>query len=161
MNERANSEHLLREVLAEATDADFRAALLDQSLRLAGRRRRWRQARRAAAVVGVVFGLAALLWHFSSPRAGGPASGCYALVHTQPLAAGAVVTTQPLAPDRMLSSFSGAELVQTPPRGPYHEVDDRQLLELAAPTPAVLVRSGPHLAELVFASSPGEERPQN
>ena len=88
MNERLNRERLLRDVLAEEPDADFRAALLDQSLRLAGRRRRGRRARRATAAAGVVFGLAVLVWRFGQPPSRGPEPRGYATVRTQPMVAG-------------------------------------------------------------------------
>jgi hypothetical protein len=161
MNERLNRERLLRDVLAEEPDADFRAALLDQSLRLAGRRRRGRRARRATAAAGVVFGLAVLVWRFGQPPSRGPEPRGYATVRTQPMVAGAVVATYPLAADRVLTSFPGAEMVQTPPRGRFREIDDWELIELAAPSPAVLVRSGAHQAELVFANPSGEARAPN
>jgi hypothetical protein len=161
MNDRGNREDLLREVLAEATDDGFRAALLKGCLRLAGRRRRSQQARRIAAVVGTVFGLAALTLHYGQPRSSRPKSPDYATVHTQPLAAAAVITTYPMAASQMLTSFPAAGTVQTPPRGRYREIDDLELLDFAAPNPAVLVRSWPDQAELVFASPNAERPPQN
>ncbi len=160
MNERTNREHLLREVLAEETDAGFRAALLQQSLRVAARRRRWQRARNAAAAVCMVLGVGALAWHIGLPRSPG-AGRSYVVVTTEPLAPSAVITTHPLAPSQVLASFTSVELVQTPPRGQYRELDDRELLDLAAPSPAVLVRSGPNEAELVFVSTGNERSGEN
>ena len=37
------------------------------------------------------------------------------------------------------------------------EIDDADLLSLAAPNPVVLVRLGPDSAELVFAHTPGQD----
>ena len=48
MNRPTDNERLLDDMLSEAVPADFREALLGETLRLACRRRRWRQTRRAA-----------------------------------------------------------------------------------------------------------------
>src|ERR1039457_506831 len=60
MNHETDNEQLLADVLAEAAPTDFREALLGETLRLARRRRRWRQTRRAAALL-VALGLLAVL----------------------------------------------------------------------------------------------------
>jgi hypothetical protein len=158
MNNRTDQENLLTEILAEASPADFRAALLAETLRLARRRRQFRQARRVAGVLAVAGLLAVLVaQQFSKPN---PVSKSlakkitkksYELIHTQPLPARALVFTR---------SFSPAEFAAPVPRvnevatisGGFRLINDDELLALLADKPAVLIRTGPHSEELVFAN---------
>ena len=50
MNDRVDQDNLLAEVLAEASPADFRTAMLAETLRLARRRRHFRQSRHGLGV---------------------------------------------------------------------------------------------------------------
>ncbi len=54
MNNRIDQETLLTEVFAEGSPADFRAAMLTETLRLARRRRHFRQFRRGLGVFAVM-----------------------------------------------------------------------------------------------------------
>ena len=87
MNDSADNERLLEDVLSEAVPADFREALLGETLRLARRRRRFRQTRRAVSAVAVLAALAALVWQSLPPRGVVPqkAGKSYVVVRTQPL----------------------------------------------------------------------------
>jgi hypothetical protein len=158
MNHKPDNGHLLNDVLAEAGLPDFRKALLDQTLNLARRRRRWRQTRRLAALV-VAGGLfSVLVWQnlprrpagLSSPgaKAGNPD---YTLVGTQPLPAGAIVATRTLPGNWLVASVVTVETVQTTARN-FRVLNDNELLALIAPRPAALVRVGPHSEELVFVN---------
>ncbi|HUB87080.1 MAG TPA: hypothetical protein VMB22_04255 [Verrucomicrobiae bacterium] len=157
MNERADRENLLDDVLAEAAPADFREALLDETLRLARRRRQFRKIRYTATAL-VVLGLtAALFWQnwpkepaVSLPLAKKTVRASYQLVRTQPLPAGAIVTTHPLAPGEFVASISAVRIVQDT-AGNYRVINDAELLALVGQHPAVLIRTGPHSEELVFA----------
>jgi len=153
MTYRTDNEHLLADVLAD--DAGFREALFNETLRLARRRRSLRQARRTAAALLTLSVLAALVSR-NLPRQPAvpppPVAGCE-IIHTQPLPAAAIVTTQPLSADRLVASVATAGVIQTTATGRgFREIDDDQLLALVAPRPAVLVRRGPHSAELVFVN---------
>jgi hypothetical protein len=89
MNRQNDNERLLADVLAEADVVGFRAALFDETLRLARRRRRFRQARRAIPVVTVFVGLALLMWRPQPPQST-PRETMqrnYAVVLSQPLPA--------------------------------------------------------------------------
>ena len=162
MNRPTDHEHLLAEVLAGEDAAGFREALFSETLRLARRRRHFRQARRAAAVMAVFVGLGWLGWH-SLPRQGKSPEAMqqnYAVVHSQPLPAAARVMTRPLAVDQRVASFTNVQRVQTAQGGgQLREIDDDELLALAGPKPAALVRRGPHTAELIVLNSPDEEAP--
>ena len=162
MNRQNDNERLLADVLAGGDAAGFREALLSETLRLARRRRHFRRARQAAAVVAMLAGIALLAWHSLPPQVKSPEARRqnYAVVHSQPLPAAALVMTRPLANDRLVASFTNVQRVQTAPRGgQFREIDDDELLALAEPKPAALVRLGPHTAELIVLNSTDQEAP--
>ena len=159
MNPPADRERLLDDVLSEAAPADFRTALLGETLRLARGRRRLRKVRRAGAAIVIVSLLGVLVWRSLPPGAGTrrpPVTSCE-IVHTQPLPAGAIVRTQPLGADRLVVSVASVGEIRTAPAtGILHLINDDELLALAAPIPAALVRVGPHAQELIFLN-PAEQ----
>jgi hypothetical protein len=162
MNPEPDNEQLLADVLSEAVPADFREALLGETLRLARRRRRWRQTRRAAALL-VALGLLAVLVRQNfppQPLVPMPVAKAkvksYELVRTQPLSAGAIVVTRPLSTGQLLASGATTEMVQTS-SGNFRVINDDELLALVASRPAALVRLGPHSERLIFAD-PDDER---
>ena len=154
MNDPRQNECFLTDVLGEGISADFREGLLHETLRLARRRRRFRQARRAASALAVLVGLGLLAWRHV-PSALGPASlptRPYVLVRTQPLPPAAWVATRPLSPANLVVSARTSDIVVTAKDGvPLREIDDDELLALV-PRPAALVRYGPHSVELVFVN---------
>jgi hypothetical protein len=162
MNPEPDNEQLLADVLSEAVPADFREALLGETLRLARRRRRWWQTRRAAALL-VALGLLAVLVRQNFPPqplvpmpvAKAKVKG-YELVRTQPLSAGAIVVTRPLSTDQLVASVATAEMLQTS-SGNFRVINDDELLALVASRPAALVRLSPHSERLIFAD-PDDER---
>ena len=155
MNDPRQNERLLTDVLGEGTSADFREGLLNQTLRMARRRRHFRQAQQAASALAVFVGIGLLVWRHV-PSAIGPASlpaKPYALVRTQPLPPAAWVATSPLSPANLLVSVKTGSIVITAKASvPVREINDDELLALV-PKPAALVRHGPHSAELVFVST--------
>lgn len=159
MNHEPDIEPLLNDVLAEAAPLDFREALLDQTLCLARRRRRWRQTRRLAALLAVAGGLLSVLvwqtlpWHsaaVSTPMANAHSKN-YALVRTRPLPAGAIVNTRTLSAGQLVASAATVEMVQTT-TGNFRVLNDDELLALVGSRPAALVRVGPNAEELVFVN---------
>jgi hypothetical protein len=157
MNLPSENERLLNDLLAEGTPADFRLALLDQTLGLARWRRRWRQTRRAAAALAVFAGLAVGLWRLAPPPPPAPvpaaARSSVEIVRTRPLPAGALVSTQPFPSERQATSALTVTVVTTlPGSNLLRELSDNELLALVAPRPAALVWRGPHAAELVFVN---------
>ena len=159
MNNRADQESLLAEVLAEASPPDFRAAMLAETLRRARRRRQFRQ----AAAPPPEFWPWWVCWRFwrrnnfpsrrSFHRRSQKKSRrqSYELVRTQPLPASALVSTR---------SFSAAGFAASVPKvvevatvsGGFRLINDDELLALLADKPAVLIRTGPQSEELVFAN---------
>ena len=158
MNSKRGNE-LLDDVLAEAAPADFREALLGETLRLVRRRCRLRYARNAAGILIALALLGALIFpkniHKQSiavaPPKEKPVEKNYALVITRPLAAGAMITTHPLAAAQFAGSKPTVEMVETTP-GNFRTINDDELLALLAGHPAALVRVGPNSEKLVFAN---------
>lgn len=152
MSRRTDNERLLADVVAGETDAAFHEALLGETLRLARRRRRFRQTRRAVMAVAVLVGLAVLVWQSFPPPVVSPAlnRGNYAIIRTAPLPATSIITTRTLPADLLVASVATANMVETlPDGGLFREISDDELLALVAPKVAAIVRLGPHQAELV------------
>ena len=155
MNEQKN---LLDDVLAEASPPEFRASLLAETLRLARRRRQWRHTRQAGGVLAVMV-LIALLTRQNRPEkissaptpAKIPAAKSYQLVETRTLPAGAVVAMGQFSAVKIISSESSVAQIATTGGG-FRFINDAQLLALVGGHPAVLIRTGPDSAELVFAN---------
>jgi cytoskeletal protein RodZ len=153
-------EKLLDDVLTEAATADFRDAMLGETLRLVRRHRRQRQMRRVLALLIAVGLCGIFIWQKNltqKPIAPAPASPAkvvkknYKLVETKPLPASDTVTTQPLASKKLVASAAAVTIVQSR-SGNYRVINDDELLALVASHPAVLIRTGPHSEELVFAN---------
>jgi hypothetical protein len=158
MNRKTDNE-LLNDVLAENAPADFREALLGETLRLVRRQRRLRQARNAIGIVAVLVLLGILVWpgnNAKNPVAIAPpavkaAQKNYTVIVTQPLATGNVITTHSLAATQFIGSKTSIEIVQTT-AGNYRLIGDEELLALLGSHSAALVRVGPHSEKLVFAN---------
>ena len=160
MEKKTDNEQLLNDVLTEAAPANFRDAMLGETLRAVRRRRRWRQTRRATALLTMLALCGVFIWWENLPQkpvispppsAAKVVEKSYTLVETHPLPANDIVTTQPLASDQMVASASAVKIVQTQ-SGNYRVINDDELLALVASHPAVLIRTGPHSEELVFAN---------
>jgi cytoskeletal protein RodZ len=163
MNQKADNEQLLADVLSENTPADFREAMLGETLRLVRRRRRWQRTRRAAAMF-IVLGLFAIFVRqtflprqtVSAPPVAKANPKSYELVRTQPLSANAIVSTRPLATEQFIASAATVETVQTR-AGNFRAINDDELLALVASRPAILIRRGPNSEQLVFVN-PADEK---
>jgi len=158
MNNRADQDDLLTEVLAETSPADFRAAMLAETLRRARRRRQFRRARQAAGVLAMA-GLFAILAAqqfskpaiISTPLTKQVAKPSYNLVRTRPMPVGALISTRSFPATGLAASVP--EIIQVATTGGgYRLINDDELLALLADKPAVLIRTGPHSEELVFAN---------
>jgi hypothetical protein len=113
--------------------------------------------RRAGAVLLLLPAIALLVWRAHPPQAPEAVNRQvpYVLVRTTPLPQSAVVGTHPFAPSALVASAPSlniASITTRPEDRGYREIDDATLLALAGTNTAVLVRLGPHSAELVFAS---------
>ena len=159
MNDPRHNDRLLADVLGEGIPADFRAGLLDDTLRLVRQRRRLRQVRAAASALAVVAATGLLIWHQLPSNRVPPAEPAkpYRLVRTQPLPRTAWVETRPFPSAGLVASLPTYPVVLTATAGaPVREIDDDELLALV-PKPAALVRYGPQSAELVFVNAEDRE----
>jgi hypothetical protein len=154
MNRKPENDELLSEVFA----ADFREALLGETLRRVRHRRQIRRAREAAAVVAILGLVAILIWKNFSPMpknpesiAVKPARRNYTLVRSQPLPANAIVTTRALSNGQFVAASVPIGIVETTP-GNFRFINDDELLALMASHPVALVRIGPHAEKLVFVN---------
>ena len=157
MNRRTDQERLLADVLREETGDGFHEALLDETLRLARRRRQVRLVQRVGGVFAILAVTTAIaIWQ--RPHAPvmvfHPPAPQYRLTLSQPLPASCVVSSRPLRTDQVVVSTLASRVVHTT-AGRYQVLGDDELLALA-PQPAALVRRGPHEVELVFVSPPAE-----
>ena len=153
----SDRDRLLGDILAEpGGSGDLRDALLNRTLRQVKRQRTVRRARRAGSALLVLSMLARILWHVRLPQGPEPSGHQvpYALVRTEPLPGSALIATRPFAPSGLVASAPSpniATIATGLEERRYREIDDAALLALAGTNAAVLVRLGPHSAELVFA----------
>jgi hypothetical protein len=153
----SRNKPLLSDVLAEDSDSEFRAALLDQTLHMVRRKRRIRKARNAvyASLMIAAVALASFHFLFSKPPISKRFEPSYLLVTTEPLPVNAALSTTQDRSVAVISSLPAVEIdtvATSQNTGVLRQLDDDELLALL-PSPALLVRRGPHLAELVFADS--------
>ena len=165
MNRHTDKESLLAEVLAEASPSDFRAALLTEMLRLARRRRQFRQARQMAGALAVMGLLAVFVaQQFSKPSARSlrlvakaMTKPAYKLVCTQPLPVNALVSTRKFSETPF--ALSAPECIEVATvSGGYRLLNDHELLALLGDRPAILIRTGPNSEELVFANPEDQKK---
>ena len=164
MNEQTDKQDLLAEVLAEASPADFREAMLAETLRLARRRRQFRRVRPTAGVLVLVSLLMILAAkHLSKPPvvplplAIKIEQPSYVQVRTQPLPVSALVSTRSFSATGLPAPVPGVIEVATTGGG-FRLINDDELLALLADKPAVLIRTGPHSEELVFANPEDQKK---
>ena len=151
MNRRTDNDRLFADALADAGPSGFRESTLGETLRLARRRRQFRQVRRG----GIALGIALLLAISFRPRTAsqraktGNTPPGYTLVETQPLPANAIVETKPFTGAIVVSAPTASVITTAQAGDGLRELTDDELLALA-PAHAALIRLGPHSAELVF-----------
>jgi hypothetical protein len=151
MNPSPESSNLLNDVFADATPAEFSAAVLECSVRQARRRKttgnavRWGGAT-TLAVVTLAF-VARLL--FGGPVHRRQGTAAFNLVATQSLPAASVVRTRPFHSAVAIPSGATVAVVRNRP-GAFRMIGDQELLDLLSPAPAMLVQIGPQRKELVF-----------
>jgi len=160
-----DKQRLLKEILAEESDAGLREALFGETVRLVRRQRRFRAVRRVGSVAALYVLSGLLAWHFAQPRRPAsrlpqaPSETDYTLIHTQPLAPTVIVSTRSSVSSRDIASLPFGDIVTTEDsRPPIVELTDDQLLALAKGAPVALVREGPHKAELVFVNEGDREK---
>jgi hypothetical protein len=159
MTRRSDHERLLADALADDMPAEFREALLSDTLQ----RVRWRKRRRPlqrGALALVCLAMLGLLVKLILPRETlrvDVTQPGYRLVRTQPLPAAFIVVSTPWVPDPFAGFVPIVNVVETDAHRSYDEMSDAELLALVAPRQGALIGCGPSCAQLVFAN-PGDEQ---
>jgi hypothetical protein len=157
---RTDQKQLLDDVLGAGPNADQNAAALAQLLQLARGRRRRRRIQRGASVMILLAAIAISWWMQPQPQNPGAqitrnpiVSPGHGTITSYALAPDQIIRNQPLAPEQMINSGGYVQIVQTTGAN-FQSVSDEELLELARPNIAALVRRGPHEVELVLIELP-------
>jgi hypothetical protein len=133
MNDRTRNDALLRDILAEDS-LGFRGDLREETLLLARRRRRFRQARIVVVPCALILGFVLLSWRWFAPAARQGDSQVYVLVRTEPMTLGNLVATQPLQSDRLVVSAKSSYFVTTADDGYRTKpISDEELLNWLRP----------------------------
>ena len=153
-------EQLLNDLLSDTTSPEFRAALLDQTLREARQRqraRRFKMVLSAAALAGV-FAFTLLEMPLPTKAPNQIRKKDLSMVNSQKSNALQFVTTKPDTIETIASTdhFSTLVVVRTTESARPKEIDDKQLLSLLSEQQVALVYQGPHRAELISFNSEGE-----
>jgi len=160
MHRRIDQEALLQDVLAGESAPDSTGPALDQLLELARRKRRTRRLQQTASAMAVIVAVVSIAFVQANVR--GPrepsepvyrATSSYASVTSQALAPDQVISSQPLAMTQWIETTTSVAVVHSAAND-LQPVNDAELLELARPNIAVLVRRSPQDAELVFVAAP-------
>lgn len=162
MNRTPERDDLLADLLTESAPADFRVALLADTLRHVRRRRLKRRASRAALATAMACAIGSLVWR-NAPReaTSEPILASHVVVHTLPFPPTAIVTTRPLGAERIVATFTSVGEVRTRPgAGSLRLLNDDELLALAAPRIPALVRTGPETQELIFLAPAEPDAPR-
>ncbi|HET7624540.1 MAG TPA: hypothetical protein VFM25_04685 [Verrucomicrobiae bacterium] len=150
------TEDLSDDVLGETATAEFRAAVLDKTLRVASRRKRIRQATRTIGSLAVILAIAVFALKLNRPtpvanKLSEPRDTTPTIVRSHPLNPAQIVVTQPNSVRIVTSSESGFAWIETEASGrDYTEINDQELLALLGNKPVALIHQGPDQAELIF-----------
>lgn len=154
------TEKLLDDLLEEAAPPEFRAALLDETLRQARRRKTIRRFNSALGATALVALLAFVFWKTHGPNVATNRirKPDLIIVQSRPLNPAQIVQTKPGAVEMVSSLASTFTLVETHvSERLYAEIDDQQLFALLAGKSVALVHRGPNQAELIFLNSEDEK----
>ncbi len=158
----SDTERLLADVLEEAAPPDFRADLLDRTLKQVRCRRHLRQWNQGLLAAAFIATLSLLVWKSRAPKETNQSAPAETLdiVTSQPLNPAMIVQSSPGLVKMISSSASALVVIETSPFGDgYRELNDEELLAFTVGKPSVLVRRGPHQAELLIVDSAFEVAP--
>lgn len=155
MTQRSEKERLLSDVLAEGEPSGSRAGLLTDLLGQVRRRRRIRNAGRAAVTLFIAALIIFPFWKrpILAPASPPPVQGHIEVVTTQPLPAAALVRTSRLADELVIGSVAmTATIVTVKGIGNFRVIDDAELFALLGSHPAALVHGPAGTAQLIFVN---------
>lgn len=157
-----DKDTLLRDIFSEPLPPAFEAALLADTMRRARRKRRNRQLGKSTALLLFVSLAIASAWKLRAPKSPThevptmAANPC-PVISTVPLPPSAFVVTNTFPRMESIGSRTFVTTISTTdqPR-PFRVIDDAQLLALAQPRQALLIRLSPDEQTLIF---PADEPP--
>jgi hypothetical protein len=147
------TKQLLDDLLEDVASREFRASVLDQTLRAARQRKRVRQQNIALIAAACVAIFAFILWKAREPLivlnpAQRPVS---TIVRSKTLNPPQVVRAKLGGVEMVSSSASTFTPVETRASEPFYtEIDDAQLFALLVGKPVALVHRGPNQGQLIF-----------
>ncbi len=150
-----HSDELLRDLLHDAAPAEFRAALLAETLHQVRRRKSQRQRNRVLLVAAGMIAVTLALWRTSPTPTPSQVVHVQApidplLIHSQPLPPAMIIATDPTSVGHVETSPNSLSVINTAPHPKlYQTIGDDELLTLLAGT-AVLVRQNEFEAEVFF-----------
>src|SRR5258708_23139203 len=157
MKPEPDAERLLADVLEEAAPPDFRAELLDCTLKQVRRRRHLRQWNQGVLTAAFLTTLGLLVWKSRAPKDANqaPPRETLEIVTSQPLSPTMIVESSPGQVKLISSSRSALAVVETVPfRAGFRELSDEELLAFTAGQPPPPRRHGPPPAHTSTLSSP-------
>lgn len=160
MKHQTDPERLLDDMLEESAPPDFRAQLLEQTLRQVRRRKQVRRVSRSLFITVLLVGLPLALWKRPSPPAPTLASRPqpFGLVRSQPLPPSMFVESRSDSVNFVTSSAITVIPIETRQgEDLFREISDDELLALAGDRPVALVRQDSEHAEL-FLLNPADAR---
>jgi hypothetical protein len=147
------TDHLLDDLLSETAPSDFRATVLADTLRHARRRKQTRRLNATLAAIAVVGLLTFSVWNPTQNQTA---------VHPDSSSNVQVIESRPLNPNQIVSTTAGSvrwvdssittvALVETDPvQRNFEEINDQQLLALAAGRPIAFLHLGSDREELIL-----------
>lgn len=159
MNRANDYRSLLNDVFPDANAPDFQEQLLTETLHLARRRRKIRTLANMSASLGVTVLVAVAIWatvHWNSRT-----QDFCPVITTRPLPSDMLVHTKPFANKPGIVIASKVPQVFTQKTGVlFRNINDKELLALAAPNTAALIRDGGGSAQLILIAPTDADAPR-
>jgi hypothetical protein len=149
-------DRLLDDVLEELAPPDFRAQLLDCTLAQVRRKKQVRRRNRGLLAAACVACTSIFLFQGRAPvvTKHEPSSGTLVMISTRPFNASMIVESTSGSVAMITSAASRISMIETDPaRREFRVLTDDELLALVPGRSAMLVRQGPHEAELLIVDS--------
>jgi hypothetical protein len=157
------TKQLLDDLVEDSASPEFRAALMDKTLRSAWQRKQRRHFKLVLAMTATagIIAFAFLKTRVPTTAQDHPGQSESRVANSPKPDSVEIVSAKQNPAEDMVSPASCPVLtiVQTTASARPKEIDDKQLLALLSDRPAALVYHGAHKAELIFFSSEGEVSP--
>lgn len=154
------TKQLLDDLLEDSASPEFRAMLMDKTLRSASQRKQWRHFKLVLGMMAITGVVAFMFLKTRAPTTAQNHQGQSELrvANSQKSDSVEIAGAKQNPAEDLVSPTSSPVLtiVQTTASARPKEIDDKQLLALLSDRPAALVYHGAHKAELILFSPEGE-----